>query len=361
MYSDNTNLSSTINELELCGKGLSAWEVLIESIKTAGRDNCVYLHSEASICNQFCEEVEAVISKNNKSVIQFFSKHKDDLQLGTRWVRSNTLWMGVCYYMPGKVSVSLLEYLTENLEAVKVSESPEKWIGRYFHKSNIQYLNICPNLADMNSESLTFGKERIHIKITCQTNDALPLSNIETFQHGLKKRNQKQIDHIISSILQNGFSFPFFIWKHNGNCNCLDGHGRILALMDLERRGYVIPDLPIVYIEADNEKEARRKLIEINNINGTFSKQGLLDFIKDLDIDYSELNIPGVELKDIESMFHVKYNPIFDIQQITDEDVDTAKEEVENKISNTVQNSKESREFRDLVCPKCKCEFSIKK
>ncbi|MDR2643440.1 MAG: hypothetical protein LBC74_11675, partial [Planctomycetaceae bacterium] len=134
-----------------------------------------------------------------------------------------------------------------------------------------------------------------------------------------------------------------------------------LALLALERRGFVIPDIPVVYIEADNEREARRKLIEINSVNGTFSKQGLLDFIKDLDIEYGELNIPGVDLKDIESMFRVKYDPTFNVQQVTDDDISTAEEEEGNKISVTVQNLKDSRDFRDLVCPKCKCEFSIKK
>ena len=71
-----------------------------------------------------------------------------------------------------------------------------------------------------------------YIRITCKGSDFLPVESIEEFQGNFKKRNKKEIEQIIISILKFGFSFPFFIWHHDGHYWCLDGHGRIKAFED---------------------------------------------------------------------------------------------------------------------------------
>ncbi|MDR2170575.1 MAG: ParB N-terminal domain-containing protein [Planctomycetaceae bacterium] len=334
-------------------------EVLLDCLILAGRDDCVFLWSDVSLCDQFCQEIEWIIERNKESVIQFYSENDSDLRLGSQWVRSGIDWNGVCFYMPNLVIAKLIQYIRGNSSAVKGSGTASQWAGKFLAKSNIKYFNVCPNLVDLHGNSVTFGKQRQRVTITCQTDTVLALADIESFQRGLKKRNQKQVDHLVSSILLNGFSFPLFVWKNGGVNNCLDGHGRILALKELERRGYVIPDLPVVIVEADNEKEARKKLIEINSVNGTFSKQGLLDFIKDLDIDYGELALPGIDLSDIESMFKVKYDPTFDVQQVTDDDVNKASQGIQDDIATMTKNRNNSEQYRDFICPKCTCEFSI--
>lgn len=55
--------------------------------------------------------------------------------------------------------------------------------------------------------------DRQTIRISCNTRDFLPFSQIEEFQGNLKKRSKKEISKIITSILRYGFSFPFFVWK----------------------------------------------------------------------------------------------------------------------------------------------------
>ena len=77
------------------------------------------------------------------------------------------------------------------------------------------------------------------VRITCKTADLLPLDAIEDLQGGLKKRSKKDIELITKSIEKYGFSFPFFVWKNGEHNYCLDGHGRRLALLELERKGDV--------------------------------------------------------------------------------------------------------------------------
>ncbi|WP_288958955.1 DNA methyltransferase [uncultured Treponema sp.] len=62
------------------------------------------------------------------------------------------------------------------------------------------------------------------IEIRCSTNDTLNLSEITEFQGNLKERDSTDYEKIERSIRKHGFSFPFFIWRHDGVNHCLDGH-----------------------------------------------------------------------------------------------------------------------------------------
>lgn len=150
------------------------------------------------------------------------------------------------------------------------------------------------------------------IKIACNTAERLPLDAIEEFQGNLKKRSRKEISKIITSILKYGFSFPFFVWKDDGRNRCLDGHGRLLALHEMQGRHYFldesgnlsdddsqpapIPDLPVVYIDAKDESEAKQKVLRLNSCYGVIDADGFSEFIDGLDIDWGELALPSGEL-----------------------------------------------------------------
>lgn len=150
------------------------------------------------------------------------------------------------------------------------------------------------------------------IKITCEVAEFLPLGEIEEFQGGLKKRSKKEILKVITSILKYGFSFPFFVWRDGGRNRCLDGHGRLLALEEMERRHYFIggdgkladddgtpyeiPPLPVVYIDAEDEAEARQKVLRLNSCYGVLDAEGFAEFTEGLEIDFDELALPSGDL-----------------------------------------------------------------
>lgn len=150
------------------------------------------------------------------------------------------------------------------------------------------------------------------IKITCEVAEFLPLGEIEEFQGNLKKRSKKEILKIITSIIKYGFSFPFFVWKDGGRNRCLDGHGRLLALAEMQRRHYFIdedgslcdddgtpgeiPPLPVVYIIAADEAEAKQKVLRLNSCYGVFDAEGFAEFMDGLEIDFDELALPSGDL-----------------------------------------------------------------
>lgn len=144
------------------------------------------------------------------------------------------------------------------------------------------------------------------IRIECSGTDSKPLDKLIDFQDGIKKLPKKNLEKLAESILKYGFSAPFFIWKHEGTLYKLDGHQRGIALKYLrDERGFIIPDLPVVYIEADTETHAREKLLHITSQYGEFDRQGLDAFILDHDLDISSLDT--LRITDTEIMLNDQF------------------------------------------------------
>lgn len=169
------------------------------------------------------------------------------------------------------------------------------------------------------------------VTVTCKADTFLPFQQIQDFQGELKLRTQDDIDHLVSSIERHGFSFPFFVWRQpDGTCSCLDGHGRILALKQLESEGWEIPELPVVYIDAADEAEARTKLIQINVVSGKFTEVGFRDLVKDIpDLDLAEYTYPDLDLEKLDAEMKLLAQAQMSIQ----EPVDTSWDETFGDVS----------------------------
>ena len=139
--------------------------------------------------------------------------------------------------------------------------------------------------------------QRKMIVINCTGSDTIELHELTEFQGELKERSAGDIEKIIKSIKKHGFSFPFFVWAHateNGNYinHVLDGHGRLEALKKLESEGEEIPALPCVYVSAENEAEAKEKLLKLNSQYGHMTAESVAAFLDGLQIDFDDLQLP---------------------------------------------------------------------
>ncbi|MGW8300436.1 MAG: hypothetical protein ACWGNO_00125 [Desulfobacterales bacterium] len=135
------------------------------------------------------------------------------------------------------------------------------------------------------------------IKISCKTEARLPIGVLEDFQGDLKTIEPEALEKLKNSILKYGFSFPIFVW----NDNILDGHQRLKAAKALMENGYYFEGdaLPVVWIEAKNEKEAAEKLLLINSRYAKIDQSGFDLFVENFDIDIADLSdmldIPEVD------------------------------------------------------------------
>lgn len=129
------------------------------------------------------------------------------------------------------------------------------------------------------------------VKITCDGTDYVNYKILKPFQGDLKTITDDNLNKLKNSIIKYGFTVPAFVWQNGKGKYILDAHQRIKALDSLFSDGYEIPDIPIVYIQAKDKKEAKEKLLHITSQYGEFDRQGLDNFILNAGLNISELEI----------------------------------------------------------------------
>jgi hypothetical protein len=131
----------------------------------------------------------------------------------------------------------------------------------------------------------------------------VPLDELVNFQGKLKSLSDDAAAKLERLIIKRGFSFPVFVW---GGDKIIDGHQRIEVTRRLVADGYKMAgDIPVCDIEADTEKEAAEKLLELQGQYGKITDEGLMEFVENFDIDLPELafdlEIPGIDIDFLKS------------------------------------------------------------
>ena len=130
-----------------------------------------------------------------------------------------------------------------------------------------------------------------NITVNCKSADTLPIDRILEFQGELKKLSKQNRDKLMNSILKHGFIAPLFVWDDSGDYRLLDGHQRLATLIHMRQKGYGIPMLPVDYIQADSEEDAKRKLLQITSQYGDFSIEGIQEFTAGIDFDFDSIRL----------------------------------------------------------------------
>ncbi len=123
------------------------------------------------------------------------------------------------------------------------------------------------------------------IIIKARGHQTLPIDRLVEFQGNLKRLTQRNREKLMTSILEKGFIAPIFVWDDAGEYRLLDGHQRIKTLLWMREHGWDIPMLPVDLIEADDEQDAKKKLLAITSQYGEFTTDGYAEFINDIEVD----------------------------------------------------------------------------
>jgi hypothetical protein len=139
------------------------------------------------------------------------------------------------------------------------------------------------------------------VQISCQTDKTLPLEEIIPFQGEFKDLTAEDFEKLKGSIIKYGLSFPSFVWRKNGEVKCLDGHQRSRTLSKMKEEGWEIPPVPVVYVDAKDEKEAKEKVLLLSSQYGKYSNESLYEFIKLSDLEWASmqgfLDLPQIDMK----------------------------------------------------------------
>ena len=141
------------------------------------------------------------------------------------------------------------------------------------------------------------------IPVTCDPEgklDRVSLDEIEEFQGGLKSLGKTEYSKLKQSITEKGFIVPCFAWRNgSGRWKLLDGHQRVRVI---RTEGWTIDGgIPVVEIVADNERDAKEKLLAIVSRYGRVEGQGLYEFLDGTGIDLEEWTVPDLPDLDLDA------------------------------------------------------------
>jgi DNA modification methylase len=127
----------------------------------------------------------------------------------------------------------------------------------------------------------------------------------------LKKMSKSQLDKLKTSLKNNGFKTPFYVWEDKEILWCLDGHMRLPVLKLLRDEGEAIPEkLPANFVFCKNKKDAKKAVMIYNSHYADIKQDVFADWIKDLDFEdlKLEIDIDDIDFGKIEQMLQPETN-----------------------------------------------------
>lgn len=164
------------------------------------------------------------------------------------------------------------------------------------------------------------------IRIAVHSTQTLPYEQLVEFQGDLKDLSKDAYQKLRHEIVERGFSFAIHVWQcdRDGKNYILDGHQRLRTVKQMvDKEGWATPELPVVFVEAKNLKEAKMKVLSGTSQYGQMSNEGLYEFMMDSEISFEDLEsfqFPEIDL--------VKFNEEFFVDPAGDGEYDPKEDEV---------------------------------
>jgi hypothetical protein len=160
------------------------------------------------------------------------------------------------------------------------------------------------------ADEIPFVKKELEVIVFNPTN--LPTINyhkLSILQGDLKILSETNKAKLCKSILEHGFFIPAFVWKSGEEMFILDATQRYHALEELEKKGYTIPDIPYIEIEAKDKKDAAKKLLQITSRYGEINSETSYFEDFDIEIDY----IKDIQIPEFNLNFDTEFDSFSDI------------------------------------------------
>ena len=128
-----------------------AMDTFLRACVASYGSSVVRLEDDVCLTVDFTAKAEAVIARYPLHVIQFFSRSKYDLTIGTRFKHGGTFSMNQCYYMPEGISEHLVEFYDSAEWQARKAEHPYGYDTMMAHMFKLQrraYLVSVPSLVE---------------------------------------------------------------------------------------------------------------------------------------------------------------------------------------------------------------------
>jgi len=132
------------------------------------------------------------------------------------------------------------------------------------------------------------------------------LQDLTGIQGELKQLSKDAYAKLRMSIEKHGIRFPLFVWA--GHNRIIDGHYRLLVLDKMRQEGWQIPPVPVVEVEAADERHAKELVLLATSQYAKVTQDGLYAFIQQaelpLEVIKAEVAIPEVNIGWFEQGFY---------------------------------------------------------
>lgn len=176
------------------------------------------------------------------------------------------------------------------------------------------------------------------IRVRVEGADTINIEALRVLQGDLKTLSKDNYEKLRMSILKFGIISPFHVWKGDSNW-ILDGTQRYHTILSMIKEGFDCPKLPVVWIEAENEAEARRQLLSLVSQYGELQEQGL----------YEYMHISEISIGELKETFH---NPEIKM------DMFEASYEGGQYSPGDESDQQSLDEKKKVTCPECDFEFT---
>ena len=185
------------------------------------------------------------------------------------------------------------------------------------------------------------------IKICCTGSELIELDDLKELQGNLKDLSDYNYTRLKESILEYGFSFPVFVWKKGKVNYIMDAHQRVKTLKKLrDEEEFIIPKIPVVFVQAKDKREAKEKLLQLNSNYGKITQEGLSEFFNEpgFELDFEKLK-DKIDLPDFDmDLFDLDVEDYTDLDKQMDEDL-KGMEKYEILIEIPAKHKKKIEEF----------------
>jgi DNA modification methylase len=129
------------------------------------------------------------------------------------------------------------------------------------------------------------------VRVTCSATDLIDPETLTPFQGELKWLEEKQYEKLKASLLRHGFSFPVFAWKKGKASYVIDAHQRLLALSKMRAEGVGLEGgkVPVVWVEAEDERHAKELVLAAMSQYGRYDEDSIYKFISEAGLDWPDV------------------------------------------------------------------------
>lgn len=150
----------------------NAMHTFVALLRSVGESPALIMEDDVLVCHDFKRRVDAEIARRPQDIIQFFSRRKKDLEVGSRWIPMASFSFNICFYLPQGYCKRLLQYYDRGWR--RIAEHPTGYdlmLGDCFAGEN--YWNVVPNLVDHRVGKSSIDSRRAKSRVSLTAKDII--------------------------------------------------------------------------------------------------------------------------------------------------------------------------------------------